>query len=188
MEDLKDIRSKIDVIDTQLVDLFEKRLELCRDVAAYKCSVGKPVFDKQREREKISSLVALAEDDFSKHAVEELFKQIMSVSRKYQYKLLDSKGFKDSLEFLQVDRLWKENIKVVYQGIPGAYSHEALLDYFGEYVDNYCVDTWKEAMEDIRDKKADYAVIPIENSTAGIVSDVYDLLTEIGRASCRERV
>ena len=51
MEDLKVIRSRIDEIDNQLVELFEKRLYLCQDVAAYKCSVGKPVFDKQREKD-----------------------------------------------------------------------------------------------------------------------------------------
>lgn len=178
MSDLKELRSKIDVIDAQIVELFKKRLTLCTALGAYKRKVGMPVIDKQREREKISTLVAFADDDFAKHAVEELFKQIISISRKYQYKVLDSKGFKESQEFLQVDGLWSENIKVVYQGIPGAYSQEALLDYFGEYVDNYCVNTWKKAMEDIRDQKADYAVIPIENSTSGIVSDVYDLLTE----------
>lgn len=178
MSDLKELRSKIDVIDAQIVELFKKRLTLCTALGAYKRKVGMPVIDKQREREKISTLVAFADDDFAKHAVEELFKQIISISRKYQYKVLDSKGFKESQDFLQVDGLWSENIKVVYQGIPGAYSQEALLDYFGEYVDNYCVNTWKKAMEDIRDQKADYAVIPIENSTSGIVSDVYDLLTE----------
>lgn len=178
MSDLKELRSKIDVIDAQIVELFKKRLTLCTALGAYKRKVGMPVIDKQREREKISTLVAFADDDFAKHAVEELFKQIISISRKYQYKVLDSKGFKENQDFLQVDGLWSENIKVVYQGIPGAYSQEALLDYFGEYVDNYCVNTWKEAMEDIRDQKADYAVIPIENTTSGIVSDVYDLLTE----------
>ena len=176
--DLKEIRKEIDVIDEKLVELFEERMELCRDVAAYKFATGKPVLDRRREAEKIDSLTKLAKDDFSRHGIEELFRQIMSMSRKYQYKLLTSKGLRDNLEFLFVDRLWKKDVKVVYQGIPGAYSHEALLNYFGEYVDYHNVDTWRKAMEEIRDGVSDYAVLPIENSTAGIVGDVFDLLTE----------
>lgn len=176
--DLKEIRKEIDVIDEKLVELFEERMELCRDVAAYKFATGKPVLDRRREAEKIDSLTKLAKDDFSRHGIEELFRQIMSMSRKYQYKLLTSKGLRDNLEFLFVDRLWKKDVKVVYQGIPGAYSHEALLNYFGEYVDYHNVDIWRKAMEEIRDGVSDYAVLPIENSTAGIVGDVFDLLTE----------
>lgn len=53
-----------------------------------------------------------------------------------------------------------------------------MINYFGKDVNNFNVKTFKEAMESIRDGKADYAVLPIENSTAGSVSDVYDLLVE----------
>ena len=176
--DLKEIREEIDVIDKELVDLFEKRMELCRDVAEFKFRTGKAVLDREREHEKITTLTGYAKDDFSKHGIEELFTQIMSMSRKYQYRLLTSKGLKDTLEFTYVDRLWKDDVKVAYQGIPGAYSHEALRSYFGEYVDEYNVPTWRKAMEDIRDGRADYAVLPIENSQAGAVGDVYDLLME----------
>lgn len=176
--DLKEIRDEIDVIDKELVDLFEKRMKLCRDVAEFKFTTGKSVLDKEREQSKLNTLTSYAKDDFSRHGIEELFTQIMSMSRKYQYRLLASKGLKDSLEFTFVDRLWKDDVKVVYQGIPGAYSHEALRSYFGEYVDEYNVPTWRKAMEDLRDGVADYAVLPIENSQAGAVGDVYDLLME----------
>ena len=176
--DLKEIREEIDVIDKELVDLFEKRMALCRDVAEFKFRTGKAVLDREREHEKITTLTGFAKDDFSRHGIEELFTQIMSMSRKYQYRLLTSKGLKDTLEFNYVDRLWKDDVKVAYQGITGAYSHEALRSYFGEYVDEYNVPTWRKAMEDIRDGRADYAVLPIENSQAGAVGDVYDLLME----------
>ena len=51
--DLKDIRNEIDVIDKELVDLFEKRMKLCRDVAEFKFKTGKAVLDRERENEKL---------------------------------------------------------------------------------------------------------------------------------------
>ena len=71
-----------------------------------------------------------------------------------------------------------ENAKVVYQGLEGAYAHDAVCQYFGEDCDMYHVETWRDAMEEVKEGRADYAVLPIENSTAGIVSQVYDLLVE----------
>src|SRR5574344_660679 len=168
----------IDSVDKQIVELFEKRMELCKNVALYKIENNKNVLDKQRELEKIIKVIQLADNDFDKKGVEELFTQIMSISRKLQYKLLaeNNKGYQ--VDFKMVDAINKENITVVYQGVPGAYSHQAMINYFGEDVKNFNVHTFREAMQCIQDGKADYAVLPIENSTAGIVNDVYDLLVE----------
>lgn len=66
----------------------------------------------------------------------------------------------------------------MFQGVEGAYSQLAMKTYFGENCNGYNVDSWKDAMEDIKCGKADYAVLPIENSSAGIVSENYDLLVE----------
>ena len=60
----------------------------------------------------------------------------------------------------------------------GAYSEAALKQYFGDAVNSYYVRTWKDAMDAIEDGAADFAVLPIENSSAGAVSEVYDLLVE----------
>lgn len=176
--DLNEIRMDIDSVDKQIVELFEKRMELCKNVALYKIENNKNVLDKQRELEKIIKVIQLADNDFDKKGVEELFTQIMSISRKLQYKLLaeNNKGYQ--VDFKMVDALDKDNITVVYQGVPGAYSHQAMINYFGEEVNNFNVHTFREAMQCIQDEKADYAVLPIENSTAGIVNDVYDLLVE----------
>ena len=176
--DLNEIRQQIDEIDSSIVDMFEKRMELCKNVALYKIENGKKVLDKQRENEKIAKVVELADNDFNKHGVEELFTQIMAISRKLQYQLLNQNGKSDDIGFKKVDKLDIQNATVVYQGVPGAYSYQAMINYFGKDVDNFNVKTFKEAMESIRDGKADYAVLPIENSTAGSVSDVYDLLVE----------
>ena len=178
MLDLKSIRGEIDQIDEEIVRLFEKRMDLCRNVAEYKIATGKPVLDRQREQEKIETLTALTDNNFNAHGIEELFQQIMAMSRKLQYKLLVKNGVEQKLEYEKVERLKKDHIKVVYQGVPGAYSYAAMQKYFGEDVENYNAATFKEAMQEIAEGRADYAVLPIENSTAGIVTDVYDLLVE----------
>lgn len=176
--DLNEIRQEIDSVDASIVELFEKRMELCKNVALFKIQNNKNVLDKQREIEKIKKVVELAKNDFNKHGTEELFTQIMAISRKLQYQLLAENGKGSRLDFTEVDTLNKSDVTVVYQGVPGAYSYQAMLNYFGKDVKNYHVITFREAMEDIRDGKADYAVLPIENTTAGIVNDVYDLLVE----------
>ena len=86
--DLKEIRNKLDEIDTQLVGLFEKRMALCSDVAEFKIQTGKKVYDGERERQKLEAVTAMAGNDFNKKGVYELFSQIMTISRKLQYGLL----------------------------------------------------------------------------------------------------
>ena len=182
MLDLNKIRDDIDITDKQIVELFEKRMKLCESVAEYKIANGKEVLDVTREKQKIEKVVGLAGNDFNKKSVEELFKQIMAMSRKMQYQILSNHDIKNNIDnvidFKEVDELKIENAKVVYQGLEGAYAHDAVCQYFGEDCDMYHVETWRDAMEEVKEGRADYAVLPIENSTAGIVSQVYDLLVE----------
>ncbi len=188
MKDLLELREEIDAIDTQIVKLFEERLQISEDVAAYKIANGKKVFDKDRENEKIRTLTGLAHGDFSKHGVQELFQQIMSMSRKLQYQLLAQRGATGRLPFIAVDDIERENIRVVYQGVEGAYSHAAMREYFGKDVNCFNVRKWRDAMEAIAEGAADYAVLPIENSSAGIVADNYDLLVNFENYIVGEQV
>lgn len=176
--DLQSIRDDIDDIDKKIVELFEERMKLCSDVAEYKIENGKKVLDRDREIDKINKVKGLAHNSFNRHGVGELFSQIMSISRKMQYQILSRHGIGEEPGFEQIDGIDKENVTVVYQGVPGAYSNKAMQDYFGKDVNNINVKTFRDAMEYIRLGKADYAVLPIENSTAGIVNDTYDLLME----------
>ncbi len=176
--DLQELRGQIDEIDAAIVDLYEKRMGICEKVAEYKIETGKQVLDRQREANKLAAISALAHDEFNKRGVEELFEQIMSMSRKRQYQLLEQHGEGMKLPFIGVDRLKKENAKVVYQGAEGAYSHAAVERFFLRKADSFAVDTFRQAMEALEDGRADFAVLPIENSTAGIVSEIYDLLVE----------
>ena len=177
--DLQELRRKIDEIDSQIVSLYEQRMDISKEVAEYKIETGKKVFDKVREEEKLRAVKALTHNEFNSLGVEELFEQIMSMSRKLQYRLLTEKGSAGRLPFIGVDTLDTGNARVVFQGAEGAYSQAAMVKYFGEHVNSFHVDTFRDAMMAIEEGSADFAVLPIENSTAGIVSEIYDLLAEV---------
>lgn len=176
--DLLELRQKLDVLDSQLVSLYEERMDICKQVAEYKISTGKKVFDAQREMEKIATVKSLTHNEFNKLGIEELFEQIMAMSRKLQYQILSERENGGRLPFIPVEDLQEQKARVVFQGAPGAYSHAAMLKYFGDKVDSIHVETFRDAMTVIEEGRADFAVLPIENSTAGIVSEIYDLLVE----------
>lgn len=176
--DLISLRDKIDKIDAQIVALYEDRMDICRQVAEYKIETGKKVFDKQREQEKIARVKSLTHNEFNSHGIEELFEQIMSMSRKLQYQLLAERGSLGKLPFIGMEQLETGKARVVFQGADGAYSQAAMMQYFGDQVNSFHVDTFRDAMSAIDEGSADFAVLPIENSTAGIVNEIYDLLVE----------
>ena len=176
--DLQDLREKLDRIDEQIVKLYEERMEITSQVADYKIETGKKVLDKSREEEKLRMVRSMTHNDFNAHGVQELFEQIMSMSRKLQYNKLAQRGAHGKLPFIGVDGLDMKNARVVFQGAEGAYSQMAMMRYFGDDVNCFHVDTFRDAMCAIEEGSADYAVLPIENSTAGIVSEIYDLLVE----------
>lgn len=188
MKDLKELRNQIDQIDRQIVELYQKRMEIAAEVAAYKIENGRQVFDKTREEEKLASLSALATSPFNRHGIQELFEQIMAMSRKRQYQLMTEHGIYQKPDFTEVERIEYRNARIVFQGTEGAYSQLALKEYFGEDADSYHVDTWRDAMDAIRKGDADYAVFPIENSSAGIVSENYDLMVEYDNCIVGEQI
>lgn len=177
--DLQESRKEIDEIDARMVQLFEERMKVAGNVADYKIATGRPVFDPVREKEKLEKLKSLAHNDFNAKCISELFSQIMAMSRKFQYGRLEAVNESAVPEQYEImEAVPKKDVKVVYQGVPGAYGHEATLKYFGEEADSYNVRTFRDAMEAVRNGQADYAVIPIDNSSAGMVNDTYDLLQE----------
>lgn len=175
--DLGVLRGQLDEIDEKIVKLYEDRMGVCRQVAEYKIETGKKVLDQAREAEKIRKVKSLTHNEFNSHGVEELFEQIMSMSRKLQYQLLTEKGSTGRLPFIGVEEI-DHKARVVFQGAEGAYSQMAMMQYFGDEVNSFHVDTFRDAMIALEEGSADFAVLPIENSTAGIVSEIYDLLVE----------
>lgn len=178
MAEIKELRKQLDEIDSQIVDLYKKRMSVCEEVGNFKVDTGKKVFDRQREKEKLAAVTVGVEDEFLKIGLTELFEQLMAVSRKLQYQILTEKGTLGRLPFIGVDQLDWENARIVFQGTDGSYSQAAMEAYFGKDINSFHVQTFRDAMEAIEDGAADFAVLPIENSSAGAVTQVNDLLVE----------
>lgn len=178
MAALEELRERLDEIDCQIADLYEKRMKVCEEVGEYKVKAGRKVFDRQREREKLADVASKVTGDFNKKGIQEVYQQLMSMSRKLQYQQLVEAGALGRLPFIRIDDLDKQNARVVFQGTEGAYGQAAMRQFFGEEVNCFHVRTFRDAMEAIEEGAADYAVLPIENSTAGPVIEMYDLLDE----------
>ena len=175
--DLAESRKKIDEIDKEIVRLFQKRMGVATDVAAYKRSTGKKVLDPKREEEKIESLRALGKDEFNKMGIEDLFRQIMSISRKYQYQALGPAV--NEIPFRQVKSLDADaDTRVVCFGEHGAFTEQAMEDVFGMNISAFHKNTFREVMEMVANGEAKYGVLPIENTSTGGITDIYDLLVD----------
>ena len=188
MRELVDIRKEIDSVDADIVALYEKRMKLAEQVAEYKIGTGKKVLDKEREKSKLEKIAGLASTDFTRCGVTELFEQIMAMSRKRQYQMLREHGITDEMDFVPVESLPVEHKKIVFQGVEGAYAQVAMETFFGNDTENFHVESWRDAMEAIKNGEADYAVLPLENSSAGIVSQNYDLLMEYDNCIVGEQI
>jgi chorismate mutase/prephenate dehydratase len=187
MIDLSQSRIEIDKVDKQIAELFEYRMKIAKDVAEYKIQTGKKVFDKEREQEKLSTLKELAGNEFNRQAIQELFSQIMSISRKLQYGLI-SKEYGENT-FKEIEQLHiTEDTKVVCFGVKGSYTEQAMEEYFGKDIQRVYAPTFKRVMEDIKDGRAEYGVLPIENTSTGGITDIYDLLVEFDNIIIGEHV
>lgn len=186
MIDLQETRKKIDEVDRKLLELFEDRMQLTLDVADYKRKTGLPVFDPAREEEKISYLKTLTKNEFNQSAVADLFTQIMSMSRRLQYTLLENSFH---MGFQAVDHFQAcKDTRVAFYGETGSYTEQAMLEYFETEVTGIPLGTFGEVMQAIKEGKAEYGVLPIENSSTGTLSDIYDLLAEYDNLIIGEHV
>ena len=168
MRDLTEIRQQIDQIDQKMLALFKERMGCSVEVAEYKRGTGKAIYDPVRERQKIDALTKDEDELIIKKSVEEMFLQMMSISRRYQYSLLSQEDAYIDQTFEEVEALdINEDTKVVYQGIPGAYQEQAMVQYFGE-----------DVVKTLDRGEADYGVLPIENTSAGTVSGIYDMILD----------
>lgn len=178
MESLQELREQLDIVDNKIVELFEERMSICEKVGDYKVGTGKKVFDRVREEAKLADVASKVSTEFNKKGVQELYQQLMSMSRKLQYQKLVEAGALGRLPFIGIASLEAAGARIVFPGTEGSYSQEATKKYFGENCNSFYVRTFRDAMEAIEEGAADYAVLPIENSTAGGVNEMYDLLVE----------
>ena len=179
--DLADIRTRIDEIDNGILSLFAERMELAADVAASKRATGKAVFDPARERDKLYRLVTAAPDAI-KPEVASLFSLLMSMNKAAQLKILNadrtgSAAAQAKAALLAQDTPFPMTATVACQGVEGAYSQIAACRLFSTPKITFHP-TFEGVFRAVRDGACEYGVLPIENSTAGSVNAVYDLLAE----------
>lgn len=176
MKDLSVCRQEIDTIDKEITELFEKRMHVAADVAEYKRMTGKPVFDKVREDQKLETIEGMASNSYFGRGLRELFTQIMSLSRKYQYTKLALEG---GFDFELIDELTcAAGDQLAFFGEPGSYTEQALMKCFGKDTDRIACPTFAAVLEAVEQGRAKYGAVPIENTTTGDISDLYDLLAE----------
>ena len=182
MNDLEEYRRRIDAIDAQLVQLFLRRMEVTWKVGEYKKANGLPVLDSGREKEVIAAKTALTGDPARKADVAALYESIMAISRRQQRKLVregsEDRGYARWLKALEDRRSPVERPRVVYQGEPGCYSEEAAAGFFGERVESKGLPWFDDVFAALSRGEADYAMLPIENSSTGSIRQVYDLLAQ----------
>ncbi len=170
--DLNKIRKDIDSIDRELLDLFQKRMNLCRDVAAYKKANNMPIFQAEREVQILDKMEALAETDM-KAASRALFTVIMDISKNLQQKLISGESTATVLKESEL-----QNASVIgCQGCPGANSETAAKTFFPNLEPIY-YPSFHQVFEAVESGEIEYGVLPIYNSTAGSVTQTYDLMAK----------
>lgn len=175
--DLNDYRKEIDSIDDQLIALFAQRMETAEKIAEYKKANGLRVLDARREKEKMREILDKTPDDLREY-VSSLYSLIFELSRSRQSCLLGTKGdlpakIAEAIE--KTPQLFPEDAAVACQGVEGAYSEQACERLF-KRPSTFFFSSFEAVFSAIEKGLCRYGVLPLENSTAGSVNAVYDLM------------
>ena len=177
--ELSDYRQQIDGIDSQLLALFYQRMEVAAQIAGYKKAHNLPALDAGRERAKLQQIADAAPEDLREYAVS-LYSLIFELSRSCQNRLLGvTSPLTAEIEqaIARTPQLFPEHPAVACQGVEGAYSQLACDRLFTMPNVFYCA-TFEAVFAAIEKGLCRYGVIPLENSTAGSVNAVYDLMMQ----------
>lgn len=177
MQDLSEIRKRIDAIDTQICDLFSQRMQCTHEVAEYKRANNKPVLDRGRERAKLADVASKVPEPLRDYS-QVLFNLIMEISRAQQ----SAENNQDPPLAGQIARavsdtpaLFPQSAFVACQGVEGAYSQHAADRLFKHATISY-FEEFEGVFRAVDQGFCKYGVLPVENSTAGTVNQVYDLM------------
>lgn len=165
--DLNECRVKIDEIDKKLMALFEERMNVVVDVAKYKQKNNLPIFHKDRENEVIKKNVDRIQDEALKSYADKLLHYMMDLSKDYQCEKIGKREAALSKS---------REVKIAFQGVEGSFGEEALIKYFGESYERKDYEEFEDVFKALKDEDANYGVLPIENSSTGSITTVYDLL------------
>lgn len=177
--DLKDLRNQIDSIDDKLMQTYIERTKLVKQVAEYKKQNNIAIFHSNREQDIIKRLLEKFGEQY-KQDINTLYPSIMNISKLRQARENRNISIDELIKFS--DCRYKgddKNLNVIVQGVEGSYSMQAACEMFKDCKLQY-QKSFADVFEEISEGKADYGVIPIENSNAGSVNEVYDLLSHYG--------
>ena len=177
--DIKELRKKIDNIDEKIVSLLRERMETSAKVGQYKKENKLPIYDPSRESELFDRVASLAGKELSSYT-RVLYSTITDISRSYQRKVNGNEGelSKRMQNALQnTEKLFPEGGVVACQGVEGAYSQLACRKIFKSPSIMY-FESFEDVFRAVDKKLCRYGVLPIENSTAGSVNKIYDLMAK----------
>ena len=170
MSDLDYLRERIDAIDEGLVKLLFERMDVVEKVAEYKAKHSMKVLDEAREEKIKKKFMDKVVSEDKKLLLSEFLEALMSISKNSQ----QAKLKQNNVFALKNDVT--TSCKIGFQGVAGSFSHEAVLEYFGEDLEANCYLNFKDVFDAIDKDEIQYGVLPIENSSTGGVAEVYDLL------------
>ncbi|MCH5202284.1 MAG: chorismate mutase [Oscillospiraceae bacterium] len=174
MRNLEEIRQEINSIDKELLALFIKRMDCARDVGNYKKANNIPILNTDREQEILDRIFQQGGE--YGYAAQLLYSNIMELSRALQHNIVGSgKEMKALINSAEKEMPYDNNTRVACQGIKGANNHDATLKIFPNCKPQF-YKSFNDVFLAIENGEADYGVLPVENSSAGSVSDVYDLI------------
>ncbi len=174
---LDDYRKQIDEIDSELAALMAKRMEVSAGIAEYKKKNAIPVLDRARERDKLAKIVSAADGKYASY-LRSLYSLIFELSRTEQNRVISAASpvrelIADAIK--NTDGVFPDTAVVACQGVEGAFSQQACEKLFSVPKIMF-TESFDGAFSAIKNGLCRYAVLPIENNTAGSVNKVYDLM------------
>nr|WP_312288718.1 prephenate dehydratase [Clostridium chromiireducens] len=179
MAEIDDYRKKIDEIDKEITRLFEERMDVVIKVGEYKKQNNLPVFNKAREDEVIAKNIEYLNNKDYAEGLKDFFINIMNIAKDFEDKKLVEDA-RTKTECRSESGNEKSNIKVGFYGVAGSFSEEAMIKHFGKKDDAKAYDEFEDVFLAVKNGEIDYGVLPIENSSTGAISQVYDLLYKYG--------
>ncbi|WP_256436712.1 bifunctional chorismate mutase/prephenate dehydratase [Atopobium sp. oral taxon 416] len=179
VRDLPEVRKDLDSIDSQMIDLFLQRMKLADEVADYKAKNHLPILDREREREKLARVANSVPMEFRNYA-QVLEGLLMEAARAREYKDIGTMSNVGSQIYEAIKhepKLFPQRANVACQGVEGAYSQIATDRIFKHPTIAY-FDSFEGVFRAVEEGFSQFGVLPVENSTAGTVNQVYDLMME----------
>ncbi|MCH2025036.1 MAG: prephenate dehydratase [Verrucomicrobiales bacterium] len=160
---LDSIREQIDALDTELLKLLNERADLVHQVGEIKKKDGIEIYAPEREESLLKRLAEKSEGRLTEDSIRAIYREIMSAAL--------------SLE---------EDLKIAYLGPQGTWTHQAAISKFGHSVNYSAQESLSAVFDQVARKKADYGVVPIENSTEGAVNHTLDMFADSPLRICAQ--